>query len=85
LGTYSAPVEDNAVVIDESALPQGWTLARVRELEPSAELLDPDAHFVVSDERPVGIEYEVLLPTVILSFTGLCPCGVPDIEGTAQW
>jgi hypothetical protein len=36
-------------VIEESALPEGWTLARVRDLEPTAALLDPDEHYVVAD------------------------------------
>lgn len=52
-----------AHVVDESALPEGWTLARVRAIEPAAELLDPSAHYVVADERPASADYDVLKPT----------------------
>ena len=72
-------------VVDESALPDRWTMARVREMEPNAELLDPDAHFVVADERPASTGYEVLKPTVILSFFGLCLCQVPEPDGRSLW
>lgn len=54
-------------------------------MEPSAELLDPDAHFVAADERPVGSELEALHPTVILGFSGLCLCLVPETDGSLQW
>lgn len=72
-------------MVDEAALPAGWTLARVRELEPAAELLDPAKHYVVADQRPQQTEYEVLYPTVVISFTGLCLCLVPEDEGPARW
>jgi hypothetical protein len=42
-------------VVDESVLPVGWTLARVRSMVPNAELLDPDTHFVVAG---VAVESE---------------------------
>ena len=72
-------------MVDESLLPPGWTLARVHALEPNAVLLDPSAHFVVADQRPSQTEYEVLRPTVILSFSGLCLCLVPETDNTAWW
>lgn len=72
-------------VVDESTLPEGWTLARVRSMEPSAELLDPNAHYVVADQRPTTTEYEVLTATAILSFSGLCLCRVAEPDGTFLW
>lgn len=74
-----------AHVVDESALPEGWTLARVRSMEPKVELLDPSAHYVVADERPAKTDYDVLKPTVILSFSGLCLCQVAEPDGTSLW
>jgi len=78
-------VRQTEPVVDESALPPGWTLARVRELEPNAELLDPTDHYVVADQRPSQADFEVLRPTVILSFAGLCLCLVPEDDDTAWW
>ena len=52
---------------------------------PNAELLDPDAHYVVADHRPTTTDYEVLRPTVILSFSGLCLCRVSEPDGTSLW
>ena len=72
-------------MINESALPDGWTLDRVRSMEPSAELLDPSAHYVAADQRPTVTELEVLSPSVILSFAGLCLCLVPDDDGASWW
>jgi hypothetical protein len=31
-------------------------------MEPNAELLEPDHHFVVADERPVRADMKVLTP-----------------------
>jgi hypothetical protein len=81
----SALATDNGGVVDESVLPDGWTLARVRSMEPHAELLDPHAHHVVADQRPTRTELEVLTPSAILSFSGLCLCRVPDDDGTSWW
>jgi hypothetical protein len=50
-----------------------------------AELLDPIAHYVFADDRPASTDYEVLKPTVILSFSGLCLCRVPEPDGTFLW
>ena len=72
-------------MINESALPDGWTLDRVRSMEPRAELLDPSAHYVVADQRPTVTELEVLSPSVILSFAGLCLSLVPGDDGTSWW
>lgn len=72
-------------VVDDSALPDGWTMARVLSMEPNAELLDPDTHYVVADQRPTTTDYEVLRPTAILSFSGLCLCRVPEADGTSLW
>ncbi len=54
-------------------------------IEPSAELLDPSVHYVVADQSPTMTELEVLSPTVILSFVGLCLCLVPADDGTSWW
>jgi hypothetical protein len=80
-----AGLRDNCGVIDESALPDGWTLVRVRAMEPSAELLDPSAHYVVADQSPMTTELEVLSPSVIVCFSGLCLCLVPDDDGSSWW
>ena len=72
-------------MVRESKLPEGWTLDRVREVEPSAELLDPADHFVVADERPAADGYEVLDPSVILSFSGLCLCLVRAAGSAGGW
>ncbi|MCU1602109.1 MAG: hypothetical protein JWO22_2818, partial [Frankiales bacterium] len=53
-------------VTDESTLPAGWTLERVRGLEPATKMLYPSAHFVVSSHTGQEPEYEVLEPTAIL-------------------
>lgn len=72
-------------VTDESTLPAGWTLERVRGLEPGAEMLDPSAHFVVSSHTGQEPDYEVLQPTAILTFDGLCLCLVPEPDGSSWW
>lgn len=81
----TSAVLDNHQVIDESLLPGGWTLSRVRSLEPSAELLDPNTHYVVADQRPTSTNLDVLMPTAILSFSGLCLCLVHEDDGEPEW
>jgi len=72
-------------VVDESVLPDGWTLARMRSMEPNAELVDPDDLHVVADQRPTKAELEALTPPVILSFSGLSLCRVQEDDGTSWW
>lgn len=76
---------EDAEVLDDSLLPEGWTLARVREIEPSAELLDPADHHVVADERPASRDYQVLRASAILSFSGLCLCLVSAPGEPDEW
>jgi hypothetical protein len=78
-------MRDDVFVVDESVLPAGWTLARVREMEPSAELLDPAEHYVQADQRPQEAGYEVLQPSVILSFSGVCLCLVSEGDDGSLW
>jgi hypothetical protein len=82
---HDAACETMSFVVDESVLPAGWTVARVREMEPSAELLYPAEHCVVADQRPHEPDYEVLEPSVIISFAGLCLCLVPEGDDGALW
>jgi hypothetical protein len=53
----------------EAHLPPGWSLERLRRIERSAELLEPEAHqavMIVRDEHfPLDLE-------VIINFGGLC-------------
>lgn len=72
-------------MIDNPILPPGWTMDRVRELEPGAVALDPAEHFVVADQRPSVDEYEELQPETILSFAGLCLCLVREAGGAGYW
>lgn len=72
-------------VASESALPEGWTLARAREIEASAELLDPADHFVVVRGHPGAGDYDVLDPSVIVNFSGLCLCLVQSPWSPAEW
>lgn len=83
--TRQARTREDAEVIDDSLLPEGWTLARVREIEPSAELLDPADHHVVADERPASRDYKVLRASAILSFSGLCLCLVSEPGEPDEW
>lgn len=61
-------------------LPDGWTVDRVRVLEPRVELLNPADHDIfVAD----GNDREQLPPaTCILSFEGLC---LVRVEGDDDW
>lgn len=52
------------------ALPEGWTIERIRMLSGDAALLPLDR--VVLLERFGEADYEALTPRVIISFTGLC-------------
>lgn len=72
-------------MVREPKLPEGWTLDQVREIDPSAVMLDPADHFVVADERPAADGYEVLSPSVILSFSGLCLCFVRAQGSAGGW
>ena len=56
----------------------------MREMEPSAELLDPSAHYVVW-QRDKESSYEDLRASVILSFGGLCLCLVAETSGPGLW
>lgn len=78
------PAGHHVSVVDESALPPGWSLARVREMEPGAELLDPSQHYVVW-QRHDRSDYEELEASVVLSFGGLCLCLVTEPDGTGLW
>jgi hypothetical protein len=63
-----------------SPLPDGWTLERVRAIEPSAVLLDVSPHVVFASESE---DYEELPPArCILSFSGLC---LVQVEGDDEW
>lgn len=57
----------------------------MRSLEPRAELLDPETHRVVADQRPAKTEIELLTPTAIISFSGLCLCLVPEDDDSSWW
>jgi hypothetical protein len=70
-------------VTDESVLGVGWTIERVRELEPSALLLDPAEHYVVHQSSVNQAAYEELRPAAILSFSGLCL--VREVGSTDWW
>ena len=60
----------NCFVAGGHELPEGWDLARIRRLEPSAELLNPAEHYTVwVDKNSV---YQELQPDVIISFAGQC-------------
>lgn len=78
-------MSDNQHVVDESLLPDGWTLERVRTIEPSVELLDPSAHYVAADQRPTLTNLDELAPIVILCFSGLCLCLVQEDSNEPEW
>lgn len=70
-------------MLDGSALPAGWTLERVRSMEPHAALLDPAEHYVAVAELP-DADCQVIHPTVILGFSGPCLC-LAAVDGSADW
>ncbi|HVF05503.1 MAG TPA: hypothetical protein VNA20_11745 [Frankiaceae bacterium] len=66
----------------EESLPDGWSLARVREYEPDAVLLDPAAHYVVVPENG---DWRPVTPTAIVNVLDLCLCLLPRDERDAAW
>jgi transposase len=76
----SAPLSDERRKQLESKLPERWTLGRVREIEPRAELLDPSEHRVRMVETVD--QYHELGPEVILRFNGNCLIREP---GDPEW
>jgi hypothetical protein len=63
-------VPHNCFVAGGHELPEGWDLARLRRLEPSAELLSPAEHYTVWVDK--NFVYQELHPDVIISFAGQC-------------
>ena len=52
----SGPPPPEVMAELESRLPNGWSVARIRDLEPHAELLDPTAHEVLMHHTKADTE-----------------------------
>jgi hypothetical protein len=79
-GRPSTPMSSELRARLESKLPEGWTLVRVRDIEPRADFLDPSEHRVRMVET--FDQYHELSPEVILRFNGLCLLREP---GDPEW